>query len=75
MEYLFHEAPWPVNLIAAKTRLSSGSITAAIDRRARIVHLCGDGCQAIACAFADREAAMGRALASLLRKLGLTVQW
>jgi hypothetical protein len=53
-----------MNIIAAKICFSSESITAAIDRRARIVHLCGDGCKAIACAFAG-----------LLRNLGLTVQW
>ena len=101
MEYLLHKGPSPVNIVGAKIRLSSGSITAAIDRlerkgmverrddpadrRARIVHLTGDGRKAIACAFADHEAAMARATSGLtpgeraltidlLRKLGLTAQ-
>ena len=63
MEYLLHKGPSPVNIVGAKIRLSSGSITAAIDRlerkgmverrddpvdrRARIVHLTGDGRKAI----------------------------
>jgi len=81
MEYLLHKGPSPVNIIGAKIRLSSGSITAAIDRlerkgmverrddpadrRARIVHLTTEGRKVIECAFADHEAAMERATSGL----------
>ena len=81
LEYLLHKGPSPVNTIGAKIRLTSGSITAAIDRlerkglverrnhpedrRARIVHLTDPGRKVIACAFADHEAAMDRATAAL----------
>jgi MarR family 2-MHQ and catechol resistance regulon transcriptional repressor len=81
MEYLLHKGPSPVNIIGAKIRLSSGSITAAIDRlerkgmverrddpadrRARIVHLTAEGRKVIECAFADHEAAMERATSGL----------
>ena len=81
MEYLLHKGPSPVNIIGGKIRLSSGSITAAIDRlerkklverredpadrRARIVHLTAGGRKAIVCAFADHEAAMERATSGL----------
>ncbi len=70
-----------MNIIGAKIRLTSGSITAAIDRlerkgmverqddpsdrRARIVHLTPSGRQVIECAFADHEAAMERATSGL----------
>jgi MarR family transcriptional regulator, 2-MHQ and catechol-resistance regulon repressor len=101
LEYLFHKGPSPVNIIGAKIHLTSGSITAAVDRlerkgmvercnepsdrRARIVHLTASGETVIACAFADHEAAMERAVSGLtpaerkraielLRKLGLTAQ-
>jgi MarR family 2-MHQ and catechol resistance regulon transcriptional repressor len=81
LEYLLHKGPAPVNTIGAKIRLTSGSITAAIDRlerkalverrddssdrRARIVHLTESGRKVIECAFADHEAAMKRACAGL----------
>jgi MarR family 2-MHQ and catechol resistance regulon transcriptional repressor len=81
LEYLFHKGPSPVNTIGAKIHLTSGSITAAIDRlerkgmverrnhtadrRARIVHLTDAGHKVIACAFADHEAAMERATSGL----------
>lgn len=81
LEYLFHKGPSPVNTIGAKIRLTSGSITAAVDRlerkgmverrndpadrRARIVHLTTTGRKTIACAFADHEAAMDRAASGL----------
>lgn len=81
LEYLLHKGPAPVNTIGAKIHLTSGSITAAIDRleqkalverrddpadrRARIVHLTDSGRSVIECAFANHEAAMQRACAGL----------
>lgn len=81
LEYLFHKGPAPVNTIGEKIRLTSGSITAAVDRlerkglvergndpkdrRARVVHLTAAGRKLIACAFADHEAAMERAASGL----------
>jgi MarR family 2-MHQ and catechol resistance regulon transcriptional repressor len=81
LEYLLHKGPSPVNTIGAKIHLTSGSITAAVDRlerkgmvergndpgdrRARIVHLTAPGRKVIACAFAGHEAAMERASAGL----------
>ena len=81
LEYLLHKGPAPVNTIGAKIRLTSGSITAAIDRlerkamverqddpsdrRARVVHLTESGRKVIECAFADHEAAMKRACEGL----------
>jgi MarR family transcriptional regulator, 2-MHQ and catechol-resistance regulon repressor len=81
LEYVLHKGPSPVNTIGAKVRLSSGSITAAVDRlerkgmverrsdsadrRARIVHLTSAGRKVIECAFADHEAAMDRAASGL----------
>src|SRR5580700_5631585 len=83
LEYLLHKGPSPVNIIGAKIRLTSGSITAAVDRlerkglverrdhpvdrRARIVHLTTHGRKVIECAFADHEAAMDRAASGLTR--------
>jgi MarR family 2-MHQ and catechol resistance regulon transcriptional repressor len=74
LEYLFHKGPAPVNTIGEKIRLTSGSITAAVDRlerkglverhndpqdrRARVVHLTAAGRKLIAAAFADHEAAL-----------------
>lgn len=81
LEYLLHKGPSPVNMIGAKIGLTSGSITAAVDRlerkglverrndpddrRARMVHLTASGKKLIACAFADHEAAMAIATAGL----------
>ena len=81
LEYLLHKGPAPVNTVGAKVRLTSGSITAAVDRlerkgmverrsdsvdrRARIVHLTSAGRKVIECAFADHEAAMDRAASGL----------
>jgi MarR family transcriptional regulator, 2-MHQ and catechol-resistance regulon repressor len=81
LEYLLHKGPSPVNTVGAKIRLTSGSITAAIDRlerkgmvdrqgdpsdrRARIVHLTEGGRKVIECAFADHQAAMERAASGL----------
>lgn len=101
LEDPLHKGPSPVNTIGAKIRLTSGSITATVDRlerkgmverrndptdrRARIVHLTPSGRKVIACAFADHEAAIERAVtgltpderhlaAQLLKKLGLNAQ-
>lgn len=81
LEFLLHKGPTPVNAIGAKVKLTSGSITAAIDRlerrqlverrddpgdrRARIVHLTESGQKLIGCAFADHAAAMERAASGL----------
>ena len=81
LEYLLHKGPAPVNTIGSKIRLTSGSITAAVDRlerkgmverhddagdrRARIVHLTEAGRKLIECAFADHQAAMERAASGL----------
>jgi MarR family 2-MHQ and catechol resistance regulon transcriptional repressor len=81
LEVLLHKGPTPVNAIGAMVHLTSGSITAAIDRmearglverrshatdrRTRLVHLTDSGRKLIQCAFADHEAAMDRAAAGL----------
>jgi len=81
LETLLHKGPTPVNTIGSRIRLTSGSITAAVDRlerkglvercgdpedrRARVVHLTEAGRKLIACAFADHEAAMERATSGL----------
>jgi MarR family 2-MHQ and catechol resistance regulon transcriptional repressor len=81
LEYLLHKGPSPVNIVGTKIRLTSGYITAAIDRlerkglverrddpadrRSRIVHLTASGRNVIECAFADHEAAMDRAASGL----------
>src|SRR5260370_28568548 len=74
LEALLHKGPTPVNTIGALVHLSSGSITAAIDRlqrkslverctdpsdrRARVVHLTAAGRKLIECAFRDHAAAI-----------------
>lgn len=81
LEALLHKGPLPVNTIGKKVLLTSGSITAAVDRlekkklvergadasdrRARIVHLTREGRRLIQTAFVDHEAAMEEAVASL----------
>ncbi|HWD00534.1 MAG TPA: MarR family transcriptional regulator [Candidatus Sulfopaludibacter sp.] len=81
LEALLHKGPLPVNTIGGLVHLTSGSITAAVDRleakglverqndasdrRARIVHLTAAGRKLISCAFADHEVAMERACAGL----------
>jgi MarR family 2-MHQ and catechol resistance regulon transcriptional repressor len=81
LEVIFHKGPTPVNGIGEKVRLTSGSITVAVDRlerkglverkndpvdrRARVVHLTESGRKLIACAFADHERAMERAASGL----------
>src|SRR5579885_1164663 len=81
LEYLLHKGPAPVNTIGSKIRLTSGTITAAVDRlekrglverhsdasdrRARIVHLTRGGEAVISEAFAEHEAALARAASGL----------
>jgi MarR family transcriptional regulator, 2-MHQ and catechol-resistance regulon repressor len=81
LEMLLHKGPQPVNTIGAKVLLTSGSITAAVDRlearglvrrgndpkdrRARIVHLTRSGRKLIACAFAEHSRTMEEAVGVL----------
>ena len=81
LEMLLHKGPLPVNTIGAGIRLTSGSITTAIDRlerkglverrshagdrRERVVHLTPAGDQLISCAFADHRRAMEQAASGL----------
>ena len=77
LEILLHKGPLPVNSIGEKVRLTSGSISVAIDRlarkglvkrqndpkdrRTRVVHLTAEGRKLIECAFARHAEAMERA--------------
>jgi MarR family 2-MHQ and catechol resistance regulon transcriptional repressor len=81
LEVLLHKGPAPVNTIGEMVHLTSGSITAAIDRlerkslvarcthpsdrRARVIHLTEAGRELIACAFSDHAAAMEAATSGL----------
>ena len=81
LEMLLHKGPQPVNTIGAKVLLTSGSITAAVDRlearrlvrrgndpkdrRARIVHLTRPGRKLIACAFGEHSRTMEEAVGVL----------
>jgi MarR family 2-MHQ and catechol resistance regulon transcriptional repressor len=81
LEVLLHKGPLPINAIGARVRLTSGSITAAVDRleaqelvercshatdrRARVVHLTAAGRQLAETAFEGHRAAMERATAIL----------
>src|SRR2546426_86838 len=81
LEALLHKGPLPVNTIGRKVGLTSGSITAAVDRleaqellerrahrtdrRARIVHLTPEGKRLIAGVFAEHERDMERAASAL----------
>jgi MarR family 2-MHQ and catechol resistance regulon transcriptional repressor len=81
LESLLHKGPQPVNTIGAMIRLTSGSITAAVDRleekglverksdpadgRARVVHLTATGRKLISDAFDDHKQAMERATSGL----------
>ncbi len=81
LEILLHKGPEPVNVIGKKVLLSSGSITAAIDRleskklvqrtadpddlRTRIVELTATGRRLIEEAFAQHEIDMEETLAVL----------
>ena len=84
LEVLLHKGPAPVNTIGELVHLTSGSITAAIDRlerkslvercthpsdrRARVVHLTEAGRKLIECAFRDHVAAMEAAASGLTAK-------
>jgi MarR family 2-MHQ and catechol resistance regulon transcriptional repressor len=81
LEVLLHKGPTPVNTIGELVHLTSGSITAAIDRlerkslvarctvpsdrRARVVHLTEQGRKLIECAFQDHAQAMEAATTGL----------
>lgn len=81
LEVLLHKGPLPVNEIGRLVRLTSGSITTAVDRlerkgmverrndpadrRARVVHLTESGRKLIEYAFSDHEAAMEHAASGL----------
>ena len=81
LEVLLNKGPLPVNSIGDRVHLSSGSITAAVDRleakgllqrcshptdrRTRVVHLTEAGEKLIRCAFADHSAAMEHAASGL----------
>lgn len=81
LEALLHKGPMPVNTIGRKVLLTSGSITAAVDRleahglverrthetdrRARVVHLTPEGKRLIAGIFAEHERDMERAASAL----------
>ena len=80
LEALLHKGPLPVNAIAEKVFLTSGSMTVAVDRleskglaqrkadasdrRARVVHLTPKG-EALIAAFRDHAAALERAVEGL----------
>jgi MarR family transcriptional regulator, 2-MHQ and catechol-resistance regulon repressor len=81
LEVLLHKGPTPVNTIGELVHLTSGSITAAIDRlerkslverctdpadrRARVVHLTQAGRKLSECAFHEHAAAMEAATSGL----------
>lgn len=81
LEALFHKGPLPVNALGKKILLSSGSMTAAVDRleesrlveraptatdrRARIVHLTEKGSGLIRKLFAEHERDMERVFSVL----------
>lgn len=81
LETLLHKGPMPVNAIGQRVYLTSGSITAAVDRlegrglvkrcdepgdrRTRMVHLTQAGRKLIECAFTAHVAAMERAASGL----------
>jgi MarR family 2-MHQ and catechol resistance regulon transcriptional repressor len=84
LEALLHKGPLPVNEIGKKILLTSGSITAAIDRledkglverrahgtdrRAKIVHLTKEGKKVITRIYADHAVDMERLAAASLTK-------
>jgi MarR family 2-MHQ and catechol resistance regulon transcriptional repressor len=81
LEVLLHKGPTPVNAIGQRVYLTSGSITAAVDRleakglvhrcddpgdrRARVVHLTEPGRELIEKAFEQHKAAMETATEGL----------
>jgi MarR family 2-MHQ and catechol resistance regulon transcriptional repressor len=84
MEALLHKGPLPVKALGEKVLLTSGSMTAAIDRlerrgwvtrgddaadrRSRIVRLTAEGSKTIVALFADHERDMERAVDGLSRE-------
>ena len=85
LEALLHKGPLPVNEIGKKVLLTSGSITAAVDRletkglverrahgtdrRARIVHLTKEGRKVITVAYAEHAAEMERLASASLTRV------
>jgi MarR family 2-MHQ and catechol resistance regulon transcriptional repressor len=83
LEVLLHKGPLPVNTIGRTIHLTSGSITAAVDRlealgllerrahatdrRARVVHLTKEGRRLIETVFAKHERDMESAASALSR--------
>ena len=83
LEAVLHKGPLPVNAIGRKVRLTSGSITTAVDRletqglverrahptdrRARVVHLTPRGERLITGVFAEHQRDMERAASALSR--------
>ena len=81
LEALLHKGPLPVQALGAKVLLTSGSMTAAVDRlegrglvqrrgdpndrRARIVHLTARGRRTIRAMFARHQQAMEQAVSAL----------
>lgn len=81
LEALLHKGPLPVNSLREKVLLSSGSMTAAVDRlerkglverlstpddrRSRIVHLTNDGSKLISKLFAEHARDMGAVFSCL----------
>ena len=82
LEALLHKGPLPVNEIGKKVLLTSGSITVAVDRleqkglverrahgsdrRARVVHLTGDGRKLITRAYAQHAEDLERLVSASL---------
>lgn len=82
LEAILHKGPLPVNAIGIKVRLTSGSISIAVDRlearglverrgdpedrRTRVVHLTEPGRKLIDCAFAAHAVAMEKVAAAAL---------
>ena len=89
LEALLHKGPLPVNTLGAKVLLTSGSMTAAVDRlerrrlvrrkgntadrRTRLVELTARGRRLIGGMFASHEAAMEQAVAVLSAKQRATL--
>lgn len=81
LEAVLHKGPLPINVIGRKVMLTSGSITAAVDRlevqglvvrrahptdrRARVVHLTPVGKKLITGVFAEHQRDMERAASAL----------
>ncbi|HYP12830.1 MAG TPA: MarR family transcriptional regulator, partial [Bryobacteraceae bacterium] len=84
LELLLHKGPQPVNTLGKRVLLTSGSMTAAVDRleerglvqrhddpedrRARVVHLTSSGRKVIERLFAEHEKDMERAVSALTQQ-------